>query len=242
MKAKERICLALDVDTIEEAENFVRRLSPWVGVFKVGSHLFSSGKGAKIINSIQATGADVFLDLKYHDIPNTVANAARIATNMGILMFNVHALGGSQMMQMVAEAVHEEAAKNNLRKPIALAITILTSMSQEDLKKDLLIDISLKDYVNHLALLTKKSGLDGIVCSPKEISLIRNTCGDDFKIVTPGIRPSWIVNKDDQKRITNPKEAIINGADYIVIGRPVLTANSPEKAAEKILTEISQST
>ncbi len=236
---KEKICLALDVDTYQEAENLSNRLHKWVGTFKIGSQLFTS-EGRKVVEAIQKTGANVFLDLKYHDIPNTVVNSAKVATRMGVYMFDLHALGGSDMMKAVAEQVREEAQNNNLRKPLILAITVLTSMSEEDLKNDLLVNASLTDYITHLALLARKAGLDGVVCSPKEIELIRKTCGDDFIIVTPGIRPSWSISIDDQKRFTTPREAIDKGANYIVVGRPILKADDPEKAAAKLLEEISK--
>lgn len=236
---KNKICLALDVDTIEEATRLAKRLSKWVGIFKIGSHLFATGQGKKIIDAIHGAGSEVFLDLKWHDIPNTVVNAAKVATSMGIYMMNVHALGGSNMMKTVTNSVTEVAKRNGQRKPILIAITVLTSMSEEDLKNDLLINCSVTKYVEHLALMTKNSGFDGVVCSPKEISTIKQTCGTDFLAVTPGIRPTWMVKKDDQKRVTTPKQAIDNGADFIVVGRPILNSESPEKAAEMLLSEIS---
>lgn len=235
---KDKIILALDVDSISQAEDLVRRLSSWVGVFKIGSHLFATGEGKKIIDTIHKTGSEVFLDLKFHDIPNTAANAGRVAAKMGIYMFNVHSTGGYSMMKMVANEVGEEAAKMGSRKPLILAITILTSMSATDLKGDLLIDIPINDYIVHLASLSKRAGLDGVVCSPHEIGLVKNICGDDFAIVTPGIRPSWSESKGDQKRVTTPREAITNGATHIVVGRPILKADSPEKAAERIYREV----
>ena len=236
---KNKICLALDVDTVEEAVLLAGRLSKWVGIFKIGSHLFASGQGKKIIDAIHEAGSEVFLDLKWHDIPNTVVNAAKVATSMGIYMMNVHALGGSNMMKKVTNSVTEVATRNGQRKPILIAITVLTSMSEEDLKNDLLINCSVAKYVEHLALMTKKSGFDGVVCSPKEISIIKQTCGTDFLAVTPGIRPTWMIKKDDQKRVTTPRQAMDNGADFIVVGRPILNSESPEKAAEMLLSEIS---
>ncbi len=236
---REKICLALDVDRINDAKDLIRRLSPWVGIFKIGSHLFTSGEGRQIVSAIHESGAEVFLDLKFHDIPNTVVGAARKAVDMGVYMFNVHALGGSTMMRMVAEGVRSEAEKLGRRKPLVLAVTILTSMSRDDLRNDLLIDLPLDDYILHLARLAKTSGLDGVVCSPREITLIKEACGEAFVVVTPGIRPAWSVAKDDQKRVTTPREAIRLGADYIVVGRPVLKAESPEEAAEKLLAEAS---
>jgi orotidine-5'-phosphate decarboxylase len=234
---KQRVCVALDVDTLREASELARLLSPWVGIFKIGSQLFSS-EGPRVIEAIQKTGALVFLDLKYHDIPNTVAQATRVATSMGVFMLNVHSLGGSKMMRHVAEEVREEALKSNVVKPIVLAITVLTSMSSEDLKADLLIDVPLADYVTHLARLSQKAGLDGVVCSPKEAKLLRSICGPGFKLITPGIRPSWSAGKDDQARITTPAQAIADGADFIVIGRPIVRAANPERAAQDVLKEL----
>ncbi len=235
---KRKICVALDVNTLEEAKDLARRLSPWVGLFKVGSQLFTS-EGPRIVEAIQSAGADVFLDLKYHDIPNTVVEASIVAARMGVFMFNVHSLGGYKMMNAVANKIVEEADKTNSRKPIVLGITILTSTSEEELRSDLRINVPLNEYVCHLAQLAKKSGLDGVVCSPKELTIIRKACGSDFVLVTPGIRPIW-ASSDDQKRITTPRDAISNGADYIVVGRPITNAEVPEIAAEKILQEINQ--
>jgi orotidine-5'-phosphate decarboxylase len=143
-------------------------------------------------------------------------------------MMNVHA-GGSNMMQMVTDYVTEEAEKGKIRKPLLLAITVLTSMSDDDLKKDLLLNLTVSDYVEHLALMTKKSGFNGVVCSPIEIQNIKHKCGKDFLAITPGIRPEWLLKKDDQKRVTTPLEAIKNGADFIVVGRPIIKAENPEK-------------
>ncbi len=233
---KRKICVALDVNTLKEAKDLAKRLSPWVGVFKVGSQLFTS-EGPHVVEAIQSTGADVFLDLKYHDIPNTVVEASIVAARMGIFMFNIHTLGGFKMMSAVASRVIEEADKTNSRRPIVLGVTILTSTSEEELHSDLKINTPFNEYVCHLAQLAKTAGLDGVVCSAKELSIIRQVCGTDFVLVTPGIRPSW-ASSNDQKRTTTPKEAISNGADYIVVGRPITHAEIPELAAEKILNEI----
>lgn len=234
---KRKICVALDVNTLSEAKDLAKRLSPWVGVFKIGSQLFTS-EGPRIVEAIQNTGADVFLDLKYHDIPNTVVQASMVAARMGVFMFNIHSLGGSRMMKAVADQITEEADKTNSRKPIILGITLLTSMSAEELRTDLKIEVPLDEYVCHLAQLAKNAGLDGVVCSPKELTIIRQACGEDFVLVTPGIRPSWVSETDDQKRITTPREAISDGANYIVVGRPITHAEIPEVAAERILCEI----
>jgi orotidine-5'-phosphate decarboxylase len=234
---KRKICVALDVSTLSEAKDLAKRLSPWVGIFKIGSQLFTS-EGPRIVEAIQNAGGEVFLDLKYHDIPNTVMQASIVAAKMGVFMFNIHALGGSRMMRTVAERIVEEADKTSTRKPILLGITILTSMSAEELRSDLRIDIPIDEYVCHLARLAKGAGLDGVVCSPKELAIIRNACGSDFVLVAPGIRPAWVTTNNDQIRITTPRQAITDGADYIVVGRPITHAESPEIAAERILQEI----
>lgn len=235
---KQKLCVALDVDTLAEAKDLVEMLSPWVGVFKVGSQLFTS-EGPRVVEAIQNAGGEVFLDLKYHDIPNTVMQASLVAAKMGVYMFNVHALGGYYMMHQVASKLKEEAERSNHRKPIILGVTILTSMTPDELYTDLKIVEPLDQYVTHLARLAQLAGLDGIVCSPQELANARQACGPEFTLVTPGVRPSWAA-VNDQKRIMTPREAVLNGADYLVIGRPILEADNPEQAAERILLEISQ--
>ena len=235
---KHRVCIALDVDDVPAALLLVKVLGSLSPIFKVGSHLFASGEGRKIIDEIHGTGAKVFLDLKFHDIPNTVANAARVATRMGVSMFNVHSLGGFDMMRAVADAVGEESEKTGTDKPLVIAITVLTSMSQGDLRHDLLVNESLDSYVVHLACLTKKSGLDGVVCSPQEIQAIKQACGTNFVVVTPGIRPEWSLERHDQKRVLTAKQAFEMGADYIVVGRPIIHAASPMGALNRLMAEI----
>ena len=237
-QAKEKLCLALDVDGLDEAIKFADLLKDRVGLFKVGPFLFTK-EGPKTIEAIQSKGGKVFLDLKYHDIPNTVANAVRMATRLGVYMLNVHASGGSEMMRAAVEAVEEESQKHNLPKPILLAVTILTSINDVILSEELRIKHEVFSQVIHLAKISQSSGIDGCVASPKEITGIRKACGKDFIILTPGIRPAWsVTTKDDQKRITTPGEAITHGADYIVIGRPILKSNDPAKAVEKVLEEM----
>ncbi|HDT11700.1 MAG TPA: orotidine-5'-phosphate decarboxylase, partial [bacterium] len=198
--------------------------------FKIGKQLFTS-VGPEVVREIVKMGEDVFLDLKYHDIPNTVAMAGVAAANLGVKVFNVHASGGRKMM---------EAVKNELDKlenpPMVLAVTVLTSMSDEDLYETG-VETTSANQVRRLALLAKESGMDGVVASPLEIELIRETCGENFKILTPGIRPaSSSVN--DQKRIATPSSALKAGADYLVIGRPVTKAENRRLAFEHILKEI----
>jgi orotidine-5'-phosphate decarboxylase len=182
-------------------------------------------------------GGQVFLDLKFHDIPNTVAGAARSAVRLNVAMFNVHAAGGKEMVRVAVSAAEEEAAKLGSKRPLVLAITVLTSIDNEILDKELLVKFPMKDAVLHFAEIAKAAGADGVVASPHEVSLLRNACGPEFLIVTPGIRPAWAA-AGDQKRITTPADAIRMGSDYVVVGRPILSAQSPVEAATAILEEI----
>ncbi|MFZ3138993.1 MAG: orotidine-5'-phosphate decarboxylase [Thermodesulfovibrionales bacterium] len=238
--AKEKLCLALDVDSLSEAKKIVKSLKDYVGIFKIGFQLFTK-EGPKAVEAIKNIGGKVFLDLKFHDIPNTVAGAAKMATRLGVYMFNVHAAGGSEMMRAAVEAVKEESQKSSVSEPIVLAVTVLTSINDEILSKELRVNYDVRDQVVHLAKLTQSSKVHGVVASPKEITHIRKRCGDDFIILTPGIRPSWSAGKDDQKRITTPGDAIRLGANYIVVGRPILKAERPVEAAKNIVQEIAQS-
>ena len=233
--ARERLIFALDVDSFEEAQRWVRKLHSKVGLVKVGKQLFTRC-GPEIIQMVRAEGGEVFLDLKYHDIPNTVAKAGVEACRLGAKMFNVHALGGLQMMQQTVAEVDAWCAANKAERPIMLAVTILTSSTEETLQK-IGIDRPVTEMVPRLAALAKQAGFDGVVASPKEVGLIRQACGDDFAIVTPGVRPTF-ASLDDQKRVTTPADAISNGADYLVIGRPISAAADPVAAADLILDEI----
>lgn len=230
---KDKLVLAVDVSDYESAMKLVRQLKDDVGVFKIGKELFTS-VGPKIIQDIQSLGGDVFLDLKFHDIPNTVEGACRAAANLGVKILNVHASGGKEMMQAAVNGV--KTSKNP--DAILLAVTVLTSITENVLKEDLNINISLKDQVKHLALLAKEAGCDGVVSSPLEIDLVRQNCGQQFVILTPGVRPSWAA-QGDQKRVMTPKEAVQKGADYIVVGRPITQSEKPQDAAKKILAEMS---
>lgn len=234
--SKDRIILALDVGSISEAESLVGELKEYVGVYKVGKELFTS-EGPAVVRLINEKGGKVFLDLKYHDIPNTVSKAAVAASKLGVYMMTLHASGGSEMMRACADAVKEYAASNNSPKPLLLGVTVLTSLTEDVLADELKVKVSVREQVANLASLAQKSGLDGVVCSPKEISLVRETCGEDFLIVTPGIRPEWAAS-NDQKRITTPSQAMNAGADYLVIGRPITKAEDRASAAKRILSEI----
>ncbi|MBM4338857.1 MAG: orotidine-5'-phosphate decarboxylase [Deltaproteobacteria bacterium] len=233
---KDRIIFALDVEHFHEAQHWVTLLKDRVGILKVGKQLFTHS-GPKIIDMISQKGQKVFLDLKYHDIPNTVAKAGEEATKHQVAMFNLHALGGFEMMKKTVEASRAVSKNLNLPKPIILAVTILTSMDGETMK-EVGIQGPIVEEVGRLAVLAQKAGIDGVVASPQEIGIIRERCGEEFLIVTPGIRhPSD--KKDDQKRTLTPREAIEAGADYLVIGRPIKEAKDPIEAVQKIVEDIS---
>jgi len=236
LSARERLVLALDVDDFSSAENLVGLLKDYVGVFKVGSQLFTS-EGTKIIDMITKAKARVFLDLKFHDIPNTVKGAAESATKLGVYMFNVHASGGYEMMKAAADAAIETSIKLGIKKPLILGVTVLTSINQEILEKEVGVNKAVKEHVVHLAKLAKSAGLDGVVASPHEIKDIRDACGKNFIILTPGIRPAG-EELNDQKRIMTPKQALEQGADFIVIGRPIRNAENPVEAAKNIIKEM----
>jgi orotidine-5'-phosphate decarboxylase len=235
MKPDERLIVALDVDTKEKATALLEKLKKDAKVFKIGSELFTSC-GTEIVNEVKKRGCAVFLDLKFHDIPNTVAKSAAAATKLGVLIFNVHALGGFDMMKRAAEAAKKEAERLKIERPKVIAVTILTSMDENSLKK-IGINDNMGTQVLKLARLAKDAGLDGVVASPSEVKLIRESIGEDFLVVTPGVRPSWAA-VNDQKRVATPKEAVDNGADYIVVGRPVIEAADPKIAVVKILKEM----
>jgi len=235
MTNRERLIVALDVDTKEKALALVGKLKKDVRIFKIGSELFTSC-GPEIVQGVKKMGCEAFLDLKFHDIPNTVASSAASAVRLGVFMFNVHASGGGDMMKKAAQAASEEAKKLKIPAPKVIAVTVLTSMDENNLKKVGVGD-NMEAQVLRLAKLAKESGLDGVVASPAEIKPIRAALGKDFIIVTPGVRPSWAA-ANDQKRFATPKVAINGGADYIVVGRPIIEASDPAEAAKKVLKEI----
>ena len=233
---KDKIIFALDVDHFTEAQRWVKLLKDHVGIFKVGKQLFTH-TGPKVVDMIRQKGQKVFLDLKFHDIPNTVAKAGEEATKLNVTMFNLHALGGFEMMRKTVEASRATAKSLGIPKPLILAVTILTSMNEETLK-EVGVQGPISEEVGHLASLSLKAGVDGVVASPQEIGIIRQRCGEKFLIVTPGIRlPSD--KRDDQKRTMSPKEAIASGANYLVIGRPIKEAKDPLEAVQRIIEDIS---
>jgi len=236
LTVKERLVLALDVEDFKKAEELVGKLSDYVGVFKIGNQLFTA-EGAKVVNMVNKRGGKVFLDLKFHDIPNTVARAAEVATKLGVYIFNVHTSGGYEMMKAAAEASKKISLALGVRKPLILGVTLLTSINQEILEKEIGIKKRLEEQVVHLAKLARTAGLDGVVASSWEIKEIRKACGEDFVILTPGIRPTG-KSSDDQKRVMTPQEAIKLGSDFLVIGRPIRNASNPVEAAKEILREM----
>jgi len=235
---RERLIVALDVDSLEQARDLVRLLASEVGMFKIGKQLFTHA-GPQAVRLIQSLGGEIFLDLKFHDIPNTVAKAAIEATRLGVKMFNVHASGSLEMMLTTVKEVERVCRQEKRRRPIMLAVTVLTSLNQEDLRR-VGVEHKVADQVVRLALLTKEAGMDGVVASPQEVADIRAACGRGFIIVTPGIRPARGA-RNDQQRIMTPAEAIRAGVDYIVVGRPIVEADNPLIAARQIVTEMERS-
>ncbi len=236
-EAKNKIIFALDVDKLSEIDRWAELLADKVGMFKVGKELFTSA-GPAAVEAVKRHGGEVFLDLKYHDIPNTVAQAMLAAGRLGVKLANLHALGGPEMMEQAATAVRKQFT--DAGRPRLLAVTILTSSTQETLQA-VGIALPVEQMVVRLARLAKQSGMDGVVASPLEIQAIRAACGPDFLIVTPGVRPAFAA-VDDQKRIMTPAEAVQAGADYLVIGRPIAKAVDPVQAADLIVDEIVKGT
>ena len=230
----EQLFVALDVDTVAEARALADRLRGVVGGFKIGSRLFTS-EGPAFVEELASRGDRVFLDLKFHDIPNTVAGAVTAATRLGVWMVNVHASGGGAMMRAARSAADEEAARRSRPAPLLIAVTMLTSLDQEALS-EVGFTTSVAGQVERLAALTESAGLDGVVASPHEIAIIRRRCGPDFAIVTPGIRGAGDT-KGDQSRTLSAADALAAGASYLVVGRPIIAAADPRAAAERIAAE-----
>ena len=237
MSAKDRLIVALDVATLAEEENALRELGGTVSFFKVGNQLFTAA-GPRAVEAIKETGAKVFLDLKYHDIPNTVERTAQAACDLGVDLFNVHALGGFEMMECAAKAVWNWTQEHGRPGPKVLGVTVLTSLSEASLK-DVMGETNrtLEEEVLMLARMASSAGLDGVVASPEEIVPIKEACGKEFIVLTPGVRPQGS-EMGDQKRVLTPGEAIRRGADYLVVGRPILSALNPREVAGAILKEM----
>ena len=236
MKANERIILALDVPRYDEAMDIVRTFKDHIDIFKIGLELFTSA-GPRIVEDINAMGKKIFLDLKFHDIPNTVSKSALAVAKLGVFMFNVHTFGGSEMMKEASKSLLRYSEENNLPRPKLIGVTVLTSIDNKTLRDDIGVGADMPDQVRHLASLANEAGLDGVVASPEDAADLRARFGDDFLIVTPGIRPSWSA-MDDQKRASTPQAALKNGASYLVIGRAITSAPDPLNALKKIEDEI----
>lgn len=234
--ASDKLIFALDANNYREALSWVKLLSGHVGMFKIGKELFTA-VGPKIIESIKKKDQKVFLDLKFHDIPNTVARAAEAAVNLDVDMFNVHASGGSRMIKETVSAAWACADKLGRPRPIVLAVTVLTSLNDDDLT-EIGFQKNTNQLVFHLAGLAQTAGASGVVASALDIALLRENFGDEFIIVTPGIRSAKATVKDDQKRILSAYEAVKVGADYIVVGRPIREAEDPLEVCRQIVREI----
>lgn len=225
-----KIVIALDFAYAKPALEFVQQIDPKLCRVKVGKELFTAA-GPQLIEQLVKRDFSVFLDLKFHDIPNTVAKACEAASRLGVWMLNVHASGGLAMMQAAREGVNKSG-----HDPLLIAVTVLTSMAEAELA-EVGVQGTLLDHVKRLALLTQQAGLDGVVCSAQEASMLRAACGPDFCLVTPGIRPADAA-KDDQTRIVTPTQALSLGASYLVIGRPITQAANPLQALEQIIKSI----
>ena len=231
-----RLIVALDTDDGEDIDRLSETLMdivPWV---KVGFQAFST-LGTEAFPWLSGRGHKIFLDLKFHDIPNTVARDVGTMTKHGAHMINMHASGGFEMMQAARESTEKASAENSIPMPILLGVTVLTSIDENGFQQSFGSERGLTKQVVYLAQLAQEAGLDGVVASPLEIEPIRKACGDNFVIVTPGIRPTW-AESGDQRRITTPAEAIQRGVDYIVVGRPIIAADDPLEAAQMILAEM----
>ncbi|MEM9119806.1 MAG: orotidine-5'-phosphate decarboxylase [Cyanobacteria bacterium P01_F01_bin.56] len=233
----ERIIVPLDVPDAEAARHLIDRM-PAVTFWKVGLELFVSS-GPTILTYLKEQGKRIFLDLKFHDIPNTMAGACRLAGRYGVDLLTVHATAGLPALQRAQQAAQEGAAMANVAAPNLIAVTVLTSIDARSLAFDLKIPLELSDYALQLALLSQQAGLAGSVCSPHEAQLLRQCCGTDWRLVCPGVRPDW-APAGDQRRVMTPRAAIAAGADYLVIGRPITQAEQPDNAFQRICDELEE--
>jgi orotidine-5'-phosphate decarboxylase len=233
--ARSRLFCAIDTSDLVAAVDLARKLKDLVGGIKLGKEFFTAN-GPQGVHAMAVTEMPMFLDLKFHDIPHTVARAVAAAVGLGPFMLTVHAAGGAAMMRAAAEAAAAAARRRDVTRPLMVAVTVLTSLGPEDLE-ELGVPGPLEDQVRRLAALAREAGLDGVVCSPLEVEMLRGECGPDFKLVVPGIRPSWAAGQD-QKRVLTPAEAVARGADYLVIGRPISEAPDPAEAALRIVDEM----
>jgi orotidine-5'-phosphate decarboxylase len=242
VQVAERLFVALDYPEAASALALAERLAPLGVSFKVGMQLYYSA-GPALLEKLHSYGKPVFVDLKMHDIPNTVAGAVDSLVRKGVRFLNVHTQGGPDMMSAAVEAAERAAQETGQPKPTLIGVTLLTSLSEQHLRKHLFVEsASVEEYVQHLAIQAKQCGLDGVVCSAQEAAVIRDVCGPDFLLVTPGIRPSAAVadERPDQARVITPGEAIKNGADYLVVGRPITAAANPVQATEAIVAELQE--
>lgn len=231
IKGIDRLIVALDFKTIDEVKDLVEKLGDTVSTYKVGLELFLNTSG-EAVDYLLEMKKKVFLDLKFHDIPNTTAMAGRYAENRDVMIYNVHASGGYKMMKEV-----DRARKEKNSNSLVIAVTVLTSFSENEIQELFGTKLSIKELATKWAKLAKEAGLDGVVCSPLEAKKIKEKCGKDFVTVCPGVRPKW-ASKDDQERILTPEEAILNNCDYLVIGRPITKNPDPKEGARLILEEI----
>lgn len=232
---KDKLIVALDYATAQDAMALVNQLGDAVSYYKVGLELFLNSRGS-VIDQLKSQGKKVFLDLKFHDIPNTVAQATAWAASLGVDMFTLHASGGEEMMRVSVEKVQEVCAKQNLKMPNMVGVTILTSFDETGIAK-VGYRNGIAETALNLAKLCQEANMSGVVCSPHEAKQIKEACGKDFMTVCPGIRPAWAA-AGDQKRITTPADAIRIGVDHMVVGRPITKAENPQEAAFKIIEEI----
>lgn len=233
-KSREKIIVALDTSSPDKLKDLVEELGDQVEIFKIGLEQYLASRG-RVLDYLREKGKKVFLDLKFHDIPNTMAAAARRAVAEGVWMFNIH-VTGIAAMELVMEAVEDEAARRGLERPLVIGVTVLTSLDHKDLIS-LGSGDSPEELVLKRAVLAKKAGLDGVVSSAREAGILKESCGSSFITVCPGVRPGWASNAD-QKRIMTPEDAVKEGADYLVIGRPITSAAEPVKVVKKILEEM----
>ena len=236
-RARRHLIFALDVASLKEVDHYVALLADEVGLFKVGKQLFVHA-GPEVVRRIQAKGGTVFLDLKFHDIPQTVASASVEAARLGVKMFTLHASGGTDMLRQAHRAVRTACRAEQLTRPTLLAVTVLTSLGRDDLKQ-IGVSAGPAAQVVRLARLAQQAGIDGLVASPREITAIRRACGDKLTLVIPGVRPQGST-ADDQKRILTPHQAMQAGANYLVVGRPIRDATDPRQAARDIVADMAR--
>ncbi len=236
LSAKERILCAIDTDDLDYASKLAKDLKDHVGGFKLGLEFFTS-HGPQGISKIQSIGMPILLDLKFHDIPNTVYGAVRAAARLNVAMMTLHTSGSSDMMRRAVDAASDAAQQFNVPKPQLFGVTVLTSLSDEDLN-ELGYKQKASDRVRRLAEMAQLCGLSGVVASARELELLQDQRSKDFRLVTPGIRPSWSADAHDQKRTLEPADAVKAGSDYLVVGRPITRAKDPIEAAKRIVQDI----